>query len=104
MSQIPHLVRHNIYAFVPYVDLLNLIQKLSRKDRESIVNSDVLDQTRVLFADFNKSRNIKLDQISYAVKLCKSIVIKIDQIISVKSEGTLSKISYLMRKARSNSK
>ena len=52
MTIIPHLVRHNIYQFVDLKAILNKIQFLSKKDRDTIVESGYIKRT--LKIDFEK--------------------------------------------------
>ena len=54
MSTLPRFVRQEIFSFVPYLELLNVIQFLSTKEREDIILSSILNQPRVLKIDFNK--------------------------------------------------
>ena len=73
MIIIPHFVRHNIYQFLDIKTLLDKIQFLSRRERDSIIESGYIKRTLII--DFDKIDSFEIDQISYALKLFKKVKI-----------------------------
>ena len=52
--KIPVQVRHNIYQFLDLKTILNMVLKLSKRDRDSIISRGSMIQQGILRINFDK--------------------------------------------------
>jgi len=59
-EKIPINVRAYIYSFLEYKDLYKKISKLSKKEREVLLNSELVDQHKILNINLQQNPHISL--------------------------------------------
>ena len=57
--------------------LIHKISRISKTDREIITQSELLDQKRILYIQFDDGIEFVFDQLKYCMKLCTSVVLLI---------------------------
>ena len=59
------------------MSLIHKISCISKKERELITQSELLDQKRILYIQFDDGIELVFDQLKYCMKLCTSVVLLI---------------------------
>ena len=77
--KLPFGVRCIIYSFLDLMTLVNQQAKLSKKERDNITKSEIVDQPRCLRIYIKEGKMIQFPQLEYCVKLATTFELQIEK-------------------------